>query len=382
LHPPRNPAASSRHRTRILLAAALLIARAAAAQPASPEEAEAKSADAAKSFKPHFVFLPVLYYTPETRLAIGAGGVINYRFGADKEKARPSSLWVLFVYTLNSQIQMSLKPQVYFAKNSFILDAVLKYSLFPQKFYGIGNDVLPSAAEVYTPETYGFQLSLKRRVVGAVFGGIEYQLEKTIIQKVEPGGLLASGAIFGSQGGTISGLGLSINWDNRDNVFFPRRGSYFQLVADFYSRPLGSDYHYTVSRIDLRTYIPVFETHVVALQAYLRNMGGTPPFFELSMLGGASIMRGTYAGQYRDRALFAIQAEYRLPVWWRFGAVGFFGLGDVGSSLRAIKLNRLKYSVGGGLRFKMDTREGTNLRLDFAWGKASTGIYATVQEAF
>jgi outer membrane translocation and assembly module TamA len=93
-------------------------------------------------------------------------------------------------------------------------------------------------------------------------------------------------------------------------------------------------------------------------------------------------MRGTYTGQFREKALLAFQAEYRIHVWRRIGAAAFAGLGDVAPSLQDIKLNRLKYSLGAGLRFKLDTREGTNLRLDFAWGKHSTGFYMTVQEAF
>lgn len=356
------------------------------AGPASPQAAAPKetpeSKPPAKDSRPRLLVLPVIYYTPETRLALGAGGVLNYRFGGHKEKTRPSSLWLLAVYTMNSQIQLQLRPEVYLPLNSFILTAVLNYSRFPQAFYGIGSRVPASAAEPYTPETIGLQMSLKRKIAGSVFGGVQFQREKTIIQKTKPGGLLASGDFLGSSGGVISGLGVSINWDDRDNVLFPRRGSYFQLVADFYNSFLGSDYHYSTSRLDLRTYIPVTALHVLALQLLLRNVGGTPPFYELSMLGGAWIMRGTYSGQYRDHALLAVQAEYRMRIWRRIGAAGFIGLGDVGTTLRAIKLNRLKYSLGGGLRYRLDSHEGTNLRLDFAWGKASTGFYMTVQEAF
>lgn len=375
---------SFRHLPRGTTLSALLLIWAATtiAQTSAPQAVQTLVPGADQKFKPRILLLPLIYYTPETRLALGVGGVLNYRFGRDKGNTRPSSLWLLAVYTMNNQVQLQLKPEVYLPKNSFILGATLKFERFPQKFFGIGNDVPVTAEEVYTPETMALQLSLKKKVVESVFGGIQYHLEKTLIQKVEPGGLLAQGDIPGSTGGVISGLGLSVNWDNRDNLFFPRRGSYLQFVADFFSAPLGSDYHYSTSKLDLRTYLPILSNHVLALQVYIRNMGGSPPFYQLSTLGGAFIMRGNYNGQYRDKTLLAFQAEYRLPIWRRFGAVGFAGLGDVGETLRAIKLNRLKYSLGGGFRYKLDSREGTNLRLDFAWGKASTGFYMTVQEAF
>jgi outer membrane protein assembly factor BamA len=369
---PRLPA-------RVVVSFLILALVSAAAGRALDEKAAAKPA---QKFKPRLLVLPIIYYTPETRLAIGAGGVLNYRLGRDKENTRPSSIWFLGVYTMDKQIKLGLKPEIYMPHNSFILSANLEYEWFPQTFYGIGNDAPASAAESYTPETKGVQFSIKRKIFRSVFGGIQYQIKKTIIQKFKPGGLLASGDIPGSAGGVTSSLGLNFTWDDRDNVLFPRRGSYLQFVADFSSSPLGSDYHYSATRLDLRTYIPVRETDVLALQAFVRNMGGNPPFYELSLLGGAYLMRGTYTGQFREKALLAFQAEYRIHVWRRIGAAAFAGLGDVAPSLQDIKLNRLKYSLGAGLRFKLDTREGTNLRLDFAWGKHSTGFYMTVQEAF
>lgn len=374
--------ASARPALAVLLLPLFVMATSLAAQTSPAGEPAKKAPEPARSYKPHAIFLPVVYYTPETRLALGAGGVLNYRLGLNKEETRPSSLWILFVYTMNSQIQASLKPEIYLPGNAFVLNATLKYELFPQRFYGIGNDVSASGAEVYTPETKSLQLSVKRRIFGNVFGGLQYQIGKTNIQKVEAGGLLSAGGIVGSQGGVISGAGFSINWDNRDNVLFPRRGSYLQFVANFYGKPVGSDFSYTAWWLDLRTYIPLGETNVLALQSLVRVMGGTPPFYELSGLGGAYMMRGIYNGMYRDKALLALQAEYRIHVWRRLGVVGFMGWGDVGSGLGKIRLDELKYSFGGGLRYKVDKREGTNIRLDYAWGKGSTGLYITIQEAF
>jgi outer membrane protein assembly factor BamA len=326
--------------------------------------------------------LPLLYYTPETRVAFGVGGNMNFHLGRDRAATRPSSVWFFGIYTMNNQVQIQLNPEIYLPKNSFIVNSTVKYVRFPQKFYGIGSSVEASAAETYAPETVGFEISVQRKIVGSVFAGLQYRVEKTRIESVEPGGLLDGGDIPGRDGGVISGVGFTVSWDSRDNVSFPRQGYYFRFVADYYTKVLGSDYHFTSTRFDLRRYIPLFSSHVLALQATIGNMGGSPPFYELSMLGGASLLRGNYTGQYRDKALVAFQAEYRMPVWRRFGVVGFAGFGDVAPDLRQFEFDNLKYSLGAGLRYKFDAREGTNVRLDFAWGKGSTGLYVTVQEAF
>jgi hypothetical protein len=61
---------------------------------------------------------------------------------------------------------------------------------------------------------------------------------------------------------------------------------------------------------------------------------------------------------------------------------GFAGVADVFPRLAEFRVDRLKYSVGTGLRYMVNKREGTNLRLDMAWGKESFGLYFTAQEAF
>ena len=50
--------------------------------------------------------------------------------------------------------------------------------------------------------------------------------------------------------------------------------------------------------------------------------------------------------------------------------------------LTAFGWDRLKYSLGTGLRYVINKRDGATLRLDLAWGRASFGLYATAQEAF
>ena len=345
-----------------------------------PESAKADPKK--KSWAPHFILVPDVYYRPETRLAVGIGSFANYRLGKDKENTRPSTIGLTVLYTMNKQMRISLRPEIYFGGNSYILSGAVNYSIFPTRFYGIGSNIPSSQAETYTPDTLGLQLSVRRKFFEDFFAGVQYQFRKTIIQKVEPGGMLSSGTITGSQGGIISGLGLGLSWDNRDNIIFPRRGRYFQLTADVFGRYLGSDFNYAVLRLDLRTYLPMFEKHVLALQVLMRSAAGDAPFYDLSNLGGAWIMRGTFNGRYSNKSLLAAQAEFRLHVWKRISAVGFAGLGDVAPKVTSFTFNPFKYSLGGGLRYRIDSREGTNVRVDFAWGRGSTGVYVTLLEAF
>jgi len=108
-----------------------------------------------------------------------------------------------------------------------------------------------------------------------------------------------------------------------------------------------------------------------------------PPFQLLSLFGGRERMRGYYEGRYRDKNMMVFQMEYRvMPVWWRLGLVGFLGFGDVSNTIKNFKLRDFKYSVGGGIRYLFSREEKMNLRLDFGYGKDSSGIYITIGEAF
>jgi hypothetical protein len=94
-------------------------------------------------------------------------------------------------------------------------------------------------------------------------------------------------------------------------------------------------------------------------------------------------MRGYYLGRYRDKNMIAIQAEYRwLPAIWRFGIVGFAGFGDVADKISRFDFGGFEYSYGFGLRFLLNPEQKINLRLDFGFGKGTSGIYFTAGEAF
>ena len=77
-----------------------------------------------------------------------------------------------------------------------------------------------------------------------------------------------------------------------------------------------------------------------------------------------------------------MQGEWRVPLFWRLGATGFVGCGNVCGGLD--DCFRMPHFMGGvGLRFAVFPGKGLNLRLD--GGVSSRGdraIYFNVREAF
>jgi hypothetical protein len=357
---------------------ALLLSVALSPRPAAAEETAAER----NPYRTRLIGLPFVFYTPETKVAFGAGGILSFRAGRDKEEARTSSVWAYASYNLARQFTVLIKPAIYLKANGLILSGTFHYERAPQKFYGVGNDTPSSAAETFTPRIFALQIGVKRRVLGGLFGGLQFDFERMTMEKVETGGLLDAGGIVGGRGGQLAGMGVSLDWDTRDAVIFPRRGVFLQLSADAYGPIAGSDFTFNRIKLDLREYLTLGPDRILALQAYLLSAGGEVPFHKLAFVGGESLLRGYYRGRFRDKAMMLVQAEYRALVTKRIGVAGFAGLADIFPGFDDLGRGKLKFSVGSGLRYVLDKNEGTTLRLDLAWGRASFGLYITAQEAF
>ena len=332
-----------------------------------------------------FVFLPVLSYMPETRLT--GGLVMNYYFrGPNAEaNAKPSNLMPAFIYTQNRQSSIELPVELYWQDELYYASGYIGYAKFPDKFYGIGNDTRKAEEESYTPRIFQIRSNVQRKITVNTYVGIQYNLKYHKMLSTEEDGLLAGNDIIGSGAGTASGVGVSLTRDTRNSVFYPTNGTLIKLLLQQFDGLLGSDYDFVKVSADVRGYFEPFPSHVVAIHGYANFLNGMPPFHLLSLLGQVgerNLMRGYYQGRFRDNNILVLQTEYRMPVWWRFGLAAFGGLGDVSRNMSEFSLNGLKYTYGLGLRFQLIPKENINVRLDFGFGKESSGIYLAFGEAF
>jgi outer membrane protein assembly factor BamA len=353
---------------------------------ATPQEDQSETApsEAEKPNNVGFALIPVAYYQPETKFGGGIVGLCTFRPPAGSPLTRPSTVSLLVIYTQLNQFNINIQPDIYLFDENLHLKGEFVVKRFSYKFWGIGGDSPDEAEEGYTPKTAIVRLSLQKKILSDanLFAGIQYQLENYTIVDSERGGILDRDLVPGSSENRISGLGFIVDWDTRDNIYYPTKGNLWQLSTLFNRRSLGGDLNFTSVKLDLRTYRPVFGTHVLAFQGLFQTTSGTPPFRYYPKMGGNSIMRGYYSGRYRDLNLAALQAEYRLPLVWRFGVVGFAGMGAVSDSLGGFRLKDFRTSFGIGLRLKVFPSDGTNLRVDFAFGENSSGIYFTALESF
>jgi len=349
------------------------------ASDASPQETSADSADDDGG---SLIPLPVIFYQPETGLGFGLTGINYYRASPGDTISPPSSLSLVGIYTTKNQLVLAVSSDMYLAEDLWRISSSVSYSKFPTKYWGIGNDTPDSAEEDYTPRALTLKLWPQRKVATGWYVGLAANILDRSVSEATEDGLIDSGLAPGVDDEQAIGLGGSLIRDSRDNRVYPRRGSYHKLLVDLFADVWFGDNGFGVYTLDLRKYFPVARTHVLALQALGIATSGEPPFDLYPQLGGESLLRGYFQGRYRDRSLLALQGEYRLPLFWRFGAAGFVGVGQVAPDIGGFGLDRFWVAGGAGLRFLLAKREGLNIRADFAFGEGSSGFYLSIGEAF
>jgi len=331
---------------------------------------------------------PVIYYTPETSLAIGGGVVFTLRDAGESIETRPDNLQVMTAYTLNNQFFLTLAPEKYFNDQRGKLFMNFGYFNWPTSFFGVGNDSgidideIEDLEETYTDESLILQPWIVHTVVADLSMGLTLDWKNSHVKDVEEGGMLEQGDLIGSDGGIRSGMGPVITWDTRDNLFAPSRGSWHSVWAWIYREWMGSDFDYDYYGLDLRHYRPMGRESVLALQGFMALTSGEVPFNEYP----TPLMRGLYENVFTDKNAMAVRAEYRFPINFlpggRWGAAVFGAVGDAFPGTATTEDIDLKVAGGAGLRFALNKQEKINIRLDVGVSRYGIFPYIMLQEAF
>ncbi|MBC6992199.1 BamA/TamA family outer membrane protein [Hymenobacter sp. BT491] len=337
--------------------------------------------------------VPLVYYTPETRLAYGVAATATVHFRRDDgfAAARPSQFTLALAYTQNRQLLLYVPFQVFYDHNRYYAYGEAGYYRYNYYFYGVGQRKVPR--ELFGVNFPRVRVNAFRRVgagvgAGKLYAGLRYQYEDYRVSSVEANGLLASGNVPGGLGSRLTGGGLGLFYDSRDNVFFPTTGVVADLSAFIRNRAAvgagaaGATTRFDRYVADVSGYRALGAHAVLAANAYGSFILGTAPFNALSLLGGSRRLRGYYEGRYRDQNVALAQAELRFDLYKRLGAVIFGGVGTLGDAQALLRLGQPKGAYGAGLRFTANRRDHLNVRLDYGLGRQSGGFYLTVGEAF
>jgi len=343
--------------------------------------------------KSGFAGAPYVQYAPETGWAGGLVGFYYFHLSSDtlssdsgSLRALPSDISGGTMYAQKHQFFIGILYDLY-VRHDYHFSGGFHYEQYPLDFYGVGNYSPAKRIDNYTPLKRGtdfiFTKNLSRSPTGeGLNAGIEGEFRYDGILKSDSGGLIANDQEPGARGGNSNGLGAIVLYDSRDNIYSTHAGQYEDLEAEFYGRALGSNFTFSRYTLDLRRFIPLAKDQTLAAQFYAQLVNGDEPFYEMGGLGGDSKLRGYYLLRFRENDAMLLQAEYRFPIWWRFGGVVFAGGGEVGHVVSDFTARGIHPSAGLGLRFLVVPEEHLNVRIDYGIGTDASALYLSILEAF
>lgn len=325
-----------------------------------------------------FVPVPVVYFTPETNWVFGARA--SYTFHLDSLHRRPSTIQLRGLYTLRKQFISNLSFHIYRPEKRWELEGELGYYDFVYKYWGIGNQSTDLRKESYSVQYPHLGISPTLVVSKYWRLGLTGDFNYYWDLRLEEEGELQRLQTTGVEGGFVNGVGFRIQYDGRDHTLFPISGFYASGKSILYHSLWGSDYAFSASELDFRYFRNIAGGIIWASQALFSFRSGPAiPYYHLSLLGGASMMRGHFEGRYRNHNMWAIQSELRFPVWRKFFVVPFVSVGDV-FDFEDYRRD-FKFAGGAGLRYIVDHQNRVTVRADVAYGH-NFQFYLSILEAF
>lgn len=326
--------------------------------------------------------VPIINYSPETNWVFGAAAQGYFRL---PEQSRTSIVQLDGAYSLRHQWYINAQGSLYIGgKTPWMLLFRGGYRHYPDVYYERGNagGPLPRTGTTYSSQRGYLHVQPllvlpQKWCIGPLFDLLYEQTDLDI----------------STSEALMWGIGLAVQYDSRDVLFYPRRGLFFKFSVTHYDKALGATARLTRLQTDLRQFVPIYRDLIFAWQfrsewALAAEGGKNVPFQMLPTFGGQDMLRGIARNMFRDNAMMALQAELRIPIWNFIRACVFAGVGDVYNT-HHWQWASPKVSYGLGLRVGIN-RAKVNIRFDVArsnvykeWNTwQSYSFYLTATEAF
>jgi len=327
------------------------------------------------------VIAPVPGYSPQ--LGWMLSGLAGYFMDMDKNnpETKPSIIGVFGMISENDSYAYGAGTYLHLFGDEVRVKAGVGYGDINYRYYGTGYILNQSGVSVQVRQKMPlYFVSTTYRVWNQLYMGIGFlggNVETGIDVRYEGPPLFFDPTLNLD----VAALEIPLQFDTRDHEQFPRNGWLINGRALLYRDELGSDVDTETFMVNFNKYIPIRKRDVLALRLYLRGTGDDAPFFLKSTFGGRTDLRGYEAGRYRDRMMYATQAEYRWQYSDRWIFTGFAGFGEVAEQFSEMGEETLP-AAGVGIRFVISKKHNVGLAADAATGIDGNEFYFGVGQAF
>lgn len=319
------------------------------------------------------------HYASDTKFGLGLVAAGLYRTDPNDSILPPSNVSLYGDVSSVGFYMLGVRGNHIAPKGRYRIDYHLYFYSFPADFWGIGYEMGDNDANKSDMKRWQAQaeVSFLFRVADNFYIGPMASYDYVIGKHIERPELLQ-----GMDQHTWNvGAGVSLVYDNRDNLTNPHRGIYLNINQMFRPGFMGNDYAFSTTAFRFDAYQRLGKGTVLAEDIGANLNFGNPSWGMMAELGGTHSMRGYYEGRYRDKHSLEATIELRQHVWKRNGIVVWVGAGTIFPKISALRSKQILPNAGVGYRWEF--KKNVNVRLDYGFGKSGqSGFLFNINEAF
>ena len=319
------------------------------------------------------------HYASDTKFGLGLVAAGLYRTDPNDSILPPSNVSLYGDVSSVGFYMLGVRGNHIAPKGRYRIDYHLYFYSFPADFWGIGYEMGDNDANKSDMKRWQAQaeVSFLFRVADNFYIGPMASYDYVIGKHIERPELLQ-----GMDQHTWNvGAGVSLVYDNRDNLTNPHRGIFLNINQMFRPGFMGNDYAFSTTAFRFDAYQRLGKGTVLAEDIGANLNFGNPSWGMMAELGGTHSMRGYYEGRYRDKHSLEATVELRQHVWRRNGIVVWAGAGTVFPKFSALRSKQILPNAGVGYRWEF--KKNVNVRLDYGFGKSGqSGFLFNINEAF
>lgn len=319
------------------------------------------------------------HYASDTKFGLGLVAAGLYRTDPSDSILPPSNVSLYGDVSSVGFYMLGVRGNHIASKGRYRIDYHLYFYSFPADFWGIGYEMGDNDANKSDMKRWQAQaeVSFLFRVADNFYIGPMASYDYVIGKHIERPELLQ-----GMDQHTWNvGAGVSLVYDNRDNLTNPHRGIYLNINQMFRPGFMGNDYAFSTTAFRFDAYQRLGKGTVLAEDIGANLNFGNPSWGMMAELGGTHSMRGYYEGRYRDKHSLEATVELRQHVWKRNGIVVWVGAGTIFPKFSALRSKQILPNAGVGYRWEF--KKNVNVRLDYGFGKSGqSGFLFNINEAF
>lgn len=322
-------------------------------------------------------------YTREAGFGIGGAATGLYRVDRNDTLPNPSDFFASINASLNGFFVFTFKGNHLLPDNRSRI--TYKFEAYKKSldFWGItSEETARNQKSKYARRQIDLHAEYIYKINRNFYAGVQLKCDYADARELRnPEYLLGEKAQY-----YVTGLGLSFEFDTRDNLVTPTKGVHVAYKPMVFPAFIGNAHETFFSHTFITNYYQrLWKGAILAFDWYARLNTSNTPWTMREMIASDGVrMRGYYMGSTIDNNQIASQIELRQHVWKRWGFTVWGGGATIFSSFKQLRNKNIKpewlHNYGIGLRFEF--KHNVNARIDYGFGEHTSGILFAIGEAF